>query len=88
MHMSELLTVREQYAEADLNGLMRATGKESSRFRVWETEIKLRKQMMRMLVRSEWVASLLSSRVAPQEIYDSLVPAFLAETGEFLFVKE
>lgn len=28
MHKSELRTVRAQHAEAELNGLMRATGKE------------------------------------------------------------
>ena len=65
--MSEPQTVRVRYEKTNLNGLMRAIRKEAS-FRVCETEIKLRKQMMRMLVRSEWAVSKLSSRVAPQEI--------------------
>lgn len=58
--------VRWQHVEAVPNGLQRAT--RTGAAVVWETENTLREQNTRMLVRSEWTRSQVSSRVAPQEM--------------------
>ncbi len=61
--------VRWQHVEAVPNGLQRATRKNPVKgIPVWETENTLREQNTRMLVRSEWTRSQVSSRVAPQEM--------------------
>lgn len=84
MHRRELLVVRWQHVEAALNGLQRATRKNPiNGVPVWETENTLREQNTRMLVRSEWARSQVSSRVAPQEMRYMLLSQQFWDEGFF-----